>query len=163
MSDSDRGQRAELSAEETAQRVAILKRLKELLARQRDRFRSYLDLLDSQQSAIQKGDAEGLIAQVELEERIVADIASVQKAVDPLESMYQKGVASEENDIPKLKTALEELKTEAQTRSKRNRVLLTERMDEMRREIHALRSNPFAQRRSVYSDGATAALIDLKG
>ena len=68
----------EIDSAELAQRVAVLKRFKILLTQQRDRFRSYLDLLDKQQNIIESGCAEELLSYVEIEEKIVADIFSIQ-------------------------------------------------------------------------------------
>ena len=63
-----------LSSEEIQQRVTILKRFRELLSQQRDRFRHYLKALDIQKNVIEKGNPEDLLVHVELEENIVADI-----------------------------------------------------------------------------------------
>ncbi len=153
----------ELSKEEVAQRVAVLKRFRELLVQQRERFHDYLQVLDKQKDVIQKGDAEALISHVELEEQIVADIYAIQKVVDPLEDLYKAAYPDREGEVPKLKAALDELKAEAVARSERNRNLLSKRMEELRTEIKTLRNNPFASRRSVYADTGGAALVDLKG
>ena len=109
---------AGMSAEELAQRVAVLRRFRTLLQQQRDRFRSYLEVLDKQQDIIATGSAEELLSHVELEEKIVADIFSIQKVIDPLETMYQavfpgaRGFQRSEgaDDVPDLKAALEDLK-----------------------------------------------------
>ena len=77
----------DISPEELAQRVAILKRFKILLTQQRDRFRAYLEMLDKQQEIIENGNTDDLLAHVNLEEKIVADIFSIQKVIDPLEEM----------------------------------------------------------------------------
>jgi hypothetical protein len=157
---------------ELAQRVAVLKRFKTLLTQQRDRFRNYLNLLEKQQGVIETGSAEDLLNYVEIEEKIVADIFSIQKVIDPLEEMYysvigghntQKADASEE--VPTLKESLEKLKSETVVRSKKNRELLSKRMLELRSEIKALRNNPYASggRHSNFNDANTASLIDIKG
>jgi len=162
----------EIDSNELAQRVAVLKRFKTLLEQQRDRFKSYLDLLDKQQNVIEKGSAEDLLAYVEIEEKIVADIFSIQKVTNPLEEMYysltagqnpQKTESSEE--VPSLKASLEKLKTEAVARSTKNRELLSKRMLELRSEIKALRNNPYNSgvRRSSFNDVNSASLIDIKG
>ena len=67
--------------------------------------------------------------------------------------------------MPDLKAALEDLKNEAVTRSARNRELLSRRMTELRSEIKTLRDNPYAAnaRRSAFSGGATASLVDIEG
>jgi len=163
---------------ELAQRVAVLKRFKTLLSQQRDRFRSYLDLLDKQQSVIESGSTEDLLNYVEIEEKIVADIFSIQKVIDPLEEMYnsltstasvqaQKGAKKSEapDDVHGLKTSLENLKNEAIIRSTKNRELLSKRMIELRSEIKALRNNPYTAggRKTNFSDSNSASLVDLKG
>ena len=171
---------AVISADELAQRVAILRRFRTLLIQQRDRFRSYLEVLDKQQDIIESGNPEELLSHVELEEKIVADIFSIQKVIDPLEDMYHAVISgfgpgrapgtetlrSEGADeVPSLKAALEDLKNEAVIRSTRNKELLSKRMVELRSEIKVLRNNPYAaaSRRSAYSEGHTASLVDIQG
>ncbi|MFP3042456.1 flagellar biosynthesis protein FlgN, partial [Treponema primitia] len=78
-----------LSTEEISRRVAILKRFREMLRAQRDRFQEYLNVLDKQQDVIEKGDTEALLSHVELEEHIVSDIFNIQKVINPLEDMYR--------------------------------------------------------------------------
>jgi len=163
----------EISPEELAQRVAILRRFKILLAQQRDRFRSYLDMLDKQQEIIEDGNTDELLTHVELEEKIVADIFSIQKVIDPLEDMYYAVVSGNssirpiraDDEVPTLKAALEDLKNEAVIRSSRNKELLSRRMVELRHEIKTLRNNPYTQaaRNSAYSSSHTATLVDLQG
>ncbi len=153
----------ELGPEEIQHRVAVLKRFRELLVRQRDRFHDYLEVLDKQQDVIRSGDADALISHVELEEKIVADIYAIQKVVDPLEDVYRVAYPDKESEVPSLKTALKELQLEVLARSERNRELLSSRMNEIRGEIRTLRGNPFTARRSVYANEGGASLIDLKG
>jgi len=162
-----------ISPEELAQRVAILRRFKILLTQQRDRFRSYLEMLDKQQEIIESGSTDALLAHVELEEKIVADIFSIQKVIDPLEEMYHAVVSggssiqpvNGDDEVPSLKAALEDLKNEAVVRSSRNKELLSRRMVELRQEIKTLRNNPYAQavRSSGYSSSQTATLVDIQG
>jgi hypothetical protein len=168
---------AEIDPAELTRRVAILKRFRTLLTQQRDRFRSYLEVLDRQKDIIEGGTAEELLAHVELEEKIVADIFSIQKVIDPLEDMYHAAVSGfnpgmvsrgagqgDASDVPGLKAALEDLKNEAVIRSTRNKELLSRRMVELRSEITALRSNPYAAKagRSTYADGS-GSLVDIQG
>jgi len=163
---------------ELAQRVAILRRFKTLLTQQRDRFSSYLNLLEKQQSVIEQGSAEELLTYVEIEEKIVADIFSIQKVIDPLEEMYYTVVAGQSpqvkkedtqgessDEVPSLKASLEKLKSEAVIRSTKNKELLSKRMLELRTEIKALRNNPYAAnaKRSSYGGLNTASLVDIKG
>ena len=160
-----------ISEEELGQRIAILKRFKTLLTQQRDRFRTYLQMLDKQQAIIESGSTDELLAHVDLEEKIVADIFSIQKVIVPLDEMYRTVVASSEkplntdDEVPDLKAALEDLKSEAVLRSSRNRELLSKRMVEIRKEIKTLRNNPYSQaaRSPMYSGSQTATLVDISG
>jgi len=160
---------------ELAQRVAILRRFKTLLTQQRDRFSSYLNLLEKQQNVIEKGSAEELLTYVEIEEKIVADIFSIQKVIDPLEEMYYTVVAGQnpqlkkeetsQDEVPGLKASLEKLKSEAVIRSTKNKELLSKRMLELRSEITALRNNPYAAsaKRASFGGLNTASLVDIQG
>jgi len=163
---------------ELAQRVAILRRFKTLLTQQRDRFHSYLNILEKQQNIIEKGSPEELLNYVEIEEKIVADIFSIQKVIDPLEEMYYTVTAGQkpqsrktetsssgQDEVPSLKASLEKLKSEAVIQSTKNKELLSKRMLELRSEIKALRNNPYSAsaKRSAFSGINTAALIDIKG
>ena len=165
----------DISPGELGQRVAVLRRFKELLKAQRDRFQSYLNALDKQKDVIERGTADDLLRHVELEEKIVEDIFSIQKVIDPLEKMYQSArteapekravnpadKSAGEEEVIGLKDALEGLKAEAVVRSSRNRELLAKRMAELRSEIKSLRSNAYARRK--FNDNPTPSLIDLKG
>jgi len=157
---------AEIDSAELAQRVAILKRFKTLLSQQRDRFKNYLELLDKQQGVIESGSAEDLLSYVEIEEKIVADIFSIQKVIDPLEEMYYavKGTTdvSSHEEVPSLKASLEKLKGEAVIRSTKNKELLSKRMLELRQEIKTLRNNPYGNR-NAYANSNKASLVDLQG
>jgi DNA-binding transcriptional regulator GbsR (MarR family) len=158
----------EIDAAELAQRVAILKRFKTLLSQQRDRFKSYLNLLEKQQGVIESGSAEDLLTYVEIEEKIVADIFSIQKVIDPLEEMYHAVYAgsssgTSQDEVPSLKASLENLKSEAVIRSTKNKELLSKRMLELRQEIKILRNNPYAAKRTSFGDSNTASVLDIRG
>jgi len=173
---------ADISPDELQQRVLVIKRFKELLKSQRERFSTYLDTLDRQKDIIQAGSADELLRHVDLEEKLVTDIFSIQKVIDPLEKMYQtaykvepasvftpalKGLVpddkqfSPDEEVFSLQEALNGLKAEAVTRSERNRELLSRRMSELRLEIKTLQNNPYAKR----SDNRILASghIDISG
>ena len=173
----------EISPGELSQRVAVIKRFKELLKAQRDRFRSYLDVLDRQKDMIANGTADDLIQHVELEEKIVSDIFSIQKVIDPLEEMYHsikhegpiesvfkfnrqkpdEKLSSGDDEVTGLKEALDSLKAQAVIRSQQNRELLSRRMAELRSEIKSLRSNAYARGRSGFAGAPSPSHIDIKG
>jgi hypothetical protein len=157
-------------AEEHDQRIAALKRFREMLQAQRDRFREYLALLDKQQDVIVKGDTEALLSYVDLEEHILKDIFNIQKVIDPLERLYRDLAASGgaadtagPAEAEGLKAAVERLRNEAAANAERNRNLLSGRMAEIRSEIKDLRGNPYAARRSIYADSGAALMIDVEG
>jgi hypothetical protein len=161
-----------LPEEEVRRRVAVLKRFRELLQEQRDRFRAYLDVLDRQKDIIERGTPEELSSHVELEEKIVSDILSIQKVIDPLDGLYRSVYKAppgarrggEEAGVTGLKAALEGLKTEALARSGRNRELLSKRMAALRSEIKSLRANPYLKAaRPGYPGAETASLVNLQG
>jgi len=152
-----------LSREELAERVAVLKRFRELLSRQRDKFRNYLELLDRQRTDIETGDVDALVAHVEVEQGIVAEIFAVQKVIDPLEDMYRAAYAGAEPEgVPELRTTLVELRDEVAARNAENRALLHQRMDMLRHEIMSV-NNPYAKRRSVYAGQPEPRSLDITG
>ena len=158
-----------ISEDELAQRVAILKRFRELLVKQRERFHHYLITLEKQQAVIETGSSGELADYIVQEEQIIADIFSIQKVIDPLEDMYNATVTASSSsapadDVPALKSTLKELKDQVVARSAQNRELLSLRMDVIRSEILELRNNPFANTaRSAFSHSGTASIIDLEG
>ena len=172
----------DIDSAELAQRVAVLRRFKKLLTQQRDRFRNYLDLLDKQQGVIESGSAEDLLRYVEIEEKIVADIFSIQKVIDPLEEMYYTIVtdkdsakfrrnsdnniddsANSHEEVSGLKASLERLQSEAVMRSTKNKELLSKRMIELRSEIKNLRNNPYNTSSRSYTNSVKAAMVDIQG
>ena len=77
-----------LSQNEINERVAVLKRFKTLLERQRDKFREYLSVLEKQQTSITEENTDALIAHTELEQQVVSNIAGLQKVIVPMAEMY---------------------------------------------------------------------------
>jgi hypothetical protein len=168
-----------LDDEEVSRRVSILRRFRELLKAQADRFRQYLEVLDRQKDVIEEGNAEDAAAYVEFEEKIIADIFSIQKVIDPLEAMYRaayplsgkgrkrrakQASAEDAAGIPDLKTVLEGLKSEAASRVERNKELLSRRMAAIQTEITAIRKNPYSRKsRSVYGEVPSPSLLDIEG
>ena len=154
----------DIAPAELSQRVAVIKRFKELLKAQRERFLEYLDSLDKQKDVIQRGTADEVMHHVELEEKIITDIFSIQKVIDPLEEMYhttkQNAATPEPDEVSGLKDTLESLKGEAVIRSERNKELLSQRLTEIRSEIKSLRSNPYTRRRINI---VTPTQIDIRG
>ena len=103
-----------ISEEELNERVALLKRFKELLEKQRQKFREYLNVLEKQETVIQNQDTEALLVHTEIEQQIVANISNLQKVIEPIEQMYIDSNLDSQNEslsveIPTLKTDLAKL------------------------------------------------------
>jgi len=165
--------KTKISDSELAQRVAVIKRFKDLLVQQCERFRTYLAVLDRQELLIGIDSADEIIAHVELEEQIVADIFTIQKVIDSMEVMYNAvgaaagdsaGLYLPANDVPELKATLEDLKIQAAVRSRRNRDLISSRMEEINNDIQAIKNNPFMSTvRFSLNKNAAPSLVDVMG
>ncbi len=127
------------------QKVAVLTRLREMLQRQREKFQGYLTLLEQEESSITRGDAESLLAQVEMEKSIIADIFALKKVIEPLETLYQAAYPVTEATVPRLKATLEKMGEQVIAHNAKNRALLRSRMDDLRQEIASLRGWPRAK------------------
>ncbi len=135
---------------QTEQNIAVLTRLRELLVRQRERFQAYLDLLERQEGSIRRDETEKLLAQVEMERTIIAEIYTLKRVIQPLESLYQAAYPGTESTVPRLKAALEGMGAQIEAHNARNRQLLKDRMETLRKEISSLRhlprtASPFAE------------------
>jgi hypothetical protein len=151
-----------LSDDEIRGRVAVLKRLKELLQRQREKFESYLEVLSHEKNDIVAGDVDAMAEHVLMEQSIAEEIFTVQKVIDPLENMYSAAHPLADSEMPQLKTSLETVKREVLRQSEVNRTLLKQRMDVMRQEIAELKL-AFIKRRSVYGSTGAGSVIDISG
>jgi hypothetical protein len=124
--------------------ACVVKRLREMLLRQRDRFRSYLAILEQQERDIEGGDAEKLLVHVELEQEVIAEIFALRKVITPLESLYQAAYPVAEQTIPPLAQTLEKMGAQVLERNARTKAALKRSMDALREEIGSLRAWPRA-------------------
>ncbi|MFW5741909.1 MAG: flagellar biosynthesis protein FlgN [Spirochaetota bacterium] len=128
---------SQLSADEFNERVRILRRYREALVRQRDRFRDYLLVLEARGAG---GDpAEELEFHVELEASIVREISSFERTIEPLETLYRAHDSEGAQEIPALREALVKTRDEVLRRTQGNREVLRDQLDAIRREISSLR------------------------
>lgn len=157
---------AEISEQELSERVALLKRFRELLAAQRDKFQNYLAILERQQSSIETDNMEQLTACTKLEEQLSSELYTIQKVIDPIELMYRDSYGSTNagKEIPSLKTDLVSLQKKVQEQNKKNRVLLETHMEDIRSKMQTLAVNPYFRRTGNYykQAQATAHLIDIR-
>ena len=152
----------ELTKEQLDERVAILKRFRQLLEQQRQKFRDYLVVLEKQAEMIGTENVDAMVQHAEIEQSIVSEIHTIQKVINPIEDMYRT-VHPEitDNEIPKLKTDLEQLKKDVLVQNEKNRELLKSHMTVLRQQVVSLK-NPYAKRSSVYaSSSQTATIVDI--
>jgi hypothetical protein len=152
-----------VSEAEVASRIVLLKQLRTLLFQQRERFESYLTVLDKQKDSIGTGSVEDLISHVELEEKIVADILAIQKVIEPMRAIVPKAAIASVAGMDDIESTIEMLRAEAVVRVVRNKDLLSARMGEIRAELKSLRANPFARRKTPFAVDEAPSFIDIKG
>jgi hypothetical protein len=141
------------------ERIHLLKRLRNMLEIQRDKFRSYLNVLDKQEISIKSGDSKALEAQAAMEQQLVREIMSVQKVIEPLDSMYSRMYPEKQSEIINLQSSLRHLQDQVLRRNQENRELLSRQRDELKKQIDALRL-PRANR-SVYGRQSAASMVDI--
>jgi hypothetical protein len=133
------------------ERAQILHRLRRYLQQQRDRFLCYLQLLEQENTVIRAGDVDRLQHHVELEQMIIADILTFQRAIDPLEELYRHAYPNQESSIVNLKSRLQQIREQALIRNEENRRLLQDRLESLRLEMKEVRRrgkppvSPYAQ------------------
>ena len=150
----------EISKEELDERVALLKKFRQLLQQQRDKFREYLTVLEKQENSIATENADALLAHTELEQQVVSNIMNLQKVIAPMSDLYNKrGGKRDEESIVSLQKDLSSLQTQVLAQNKRNRDLLRSHIDSIRTQIASFR-NPYKSRRSIYAEkSATASMV----
>ena len=160
----------EISEEELAERIAILKRFRELLEQQRAKFQEYLNMLELQENKITEDDSAAIAAHRNLEEQIVSGINSLQKVILPMQKLYESastGSASpyktaDSEHIVKLQGELSNLRTKVLSQNEKNQQLLKKRMAELRKEILSIK-NPYKSNQSVYAEQAkTGNLVHIE-
>lgn len=158
----------ELSQEELNERVEILRRFRTLLEQQRGKFQEYLNVLEKQQDSISSENPESLIAQTELEQQVVKNIANLQKVILPMSRMYKSVYNTAENmpeeqtkSIEKLQSELNDLQTKVLKQNEINRDLLRIHIDNIRTQIQNFK-NPYKNARSVYAQKQpVASLVEI--
>ncbi len=146
----------EISDKELEERVALLKKFRALLQRQRDKFREYLEVLEKQENSIANEDADALLAHTELEQQVVSNIMNLQKVIVPMSDLYKaRGGDQKEETIASLQSDLSALQNQVLAQNKRNRDLLRSHIDSIRTQIASFR-NPYKSRRSIYAEKSGA-------
>ncbi len=157
---------AELTQQELDERVAVLRKFRDLLEQQRNKFREYLTVLEKQQDSITKENAENLIAHTELEQQVVRNIANLQKVIVPMSKMYNAGIpmahTAEDSNIIKIQNELNDLQTRVLKQNQINRDLLREHIESIRTQIQNYK-NPYKNLKSVYAQPQhVASLVEVE-
>lgn len=152
-----------LDNSEIAKRVAVLNRLKALLEQQRLSLREYLAVLEKQEQSISGESTEAVLQYTDIEQSILDNIVTFQKVIDPLEYMYTAmGTGTDDADVPRLKTDLNDLRQKVLAQNKKNRELLQTYTAGLRQKIASLQ-RPYAHKESIYAGmEGSAALVDLR-
>lgn len=157
-----------LSQEELAERVAIVKRFRSLLEKQRTKFQEYLKALELQETKISSQDTEALMAHTELETQIVQGIDSLRKVIGPMQKLYLgvKSSAATYNPadivpIDKLQNDLHRLQSQVLAQNEKNRQMIKVQLSELREQIVAIK-NPYRSHQSIYADVESGNLIQIE-
>ena len=152
-----------LTEQELNERIAILRRFRALLEKQRAKFNEYLKILELQEQSIENEDKEAIISHTELGNQIVSNISSLQKVIVPLESLYLSSGAgrcnpSEARPIREVLRDLDKLKVQVQDQNEKNQELLKIHMAEIRQQMSGMR-NPYRNLRSIYAEKKESGTI----
>ncbi len=153
----------EISEQELEERVAIIKRFKVLLEKQRSKFKDYLTVLEKQQNSIAEENTESLLIHTELETEIVKNIQNLQKVIVPMSKFYNSSNSlSEKNDekdsIENIQNELNDLQTKVLKQNEINRNLLRVHIDQIRTNIQNFK-NPYKNASSVYAQKREVATL----
>lgn len=157
----------ELTKEELDERVAILKRFRKLLEQQRNKFQEYLTVLESHEGKIELEDGDSIAAHAQLENQIVENLASLQKVIVPMQGMYNAimpGVPVSDNArVEELQDNLARLQKQVLAQNERNRLLLQNKMNKIKKELVNMNlMNPYRGRSSVYAEkAAVGSMIEI--
>lgn len=151
------------SAQEISQREAILRRLRGLLEKQRQRFQDYLQVLDSQQQAVESDNIAALEQQVELETSVLEQILETQKTIAPLEGMYREmsGGNALPADIAGMQRGLTDMRSRISYHNNENRTRLALSIERMRTQIAQLRVPN--RHSSPYGSVGGGQMVDIHG
>ena len=143
----------ELTQAQIDERVAVLRRFRELLEAQRDKFREYLAVLEKHSGTIESENTEAILAHTELEQHIVENIVTLQKVITPIENLYSRLDADQCRDdakISQIQGELEHLQRQVLKLNEQNRSLLKSHLAQIQSRIAEIQ-NPYRNLKSVYA------------
>ena len=141
-------------------RQNIVRKLREALARQRDRLGRYLQQLERQERAIRDEDLAAIREHVAVEQEALAEMHALQRVIDPLEGLYAAAHPRRESSVPALRRSLSAVREKVLARNEINHQLLQERLSTVREEIHELRAR--SSQTSPFTDIGAPSLLDVR-
>jgi hypothetical protein len=130
-------------------------RLRRYLERQRVAFQALSAILDRQEDSIRSGQADLLAVQAEAERSAVEAIAALERSIRALRAASVVGLAPDA-----LEMEVEQAREAVLRRNRRNRELLGESLEGLRRRILELRSRPRIPA-SPFADIGRSTVVDL--
>ena len=162
-----------LSRDELDQRIAFLRRFKDALVRQRQRFQHFLDLLE-RGAEVDASPEDALEFHVAVEEAVARDIALFERTIMPLEALYEAHSKDDDTDIPQIRLALRKTRDEVIRRAHANKAHLKHQIEEissvvsttsqtdLRKSSQASRTPGFRISAFRHDPVDTPVLVDLK-
>lgn len=160
-----------LSQAEISERIAVLRRFKALLMQQRNKFAEYLQVLEAQENSIVSEDADKIVQHTYLGQSLVSEISTIQKVIEPIESLYHDfrtqsadfspdALQNEERETRCIQMDLQRLKTTVLEQNQKNTERLKTHLTGLRKQISDLKLLQTAK--NPFESDETAALIDLE-
>lgn len=143
------------------QKIALLKKLKQILTQQREKFHQYLVVLEAEKKSIENDLVESLEEQLKMEENLILDIQSFQKVILGLQTIAQQSYSDhQDQEVEILQTSLETLRQQVLEKNKTNRQLLSARMSQIQSEIRQLQPR-FGAKNLFGFSSQTSSLVDI--
>lgn len=149
-----------LTETEVQQRIELLKRFRLMLEQQRQKFRNYLSVLDSQEKAMEEGDIEKVSIHGEIEQSILSEILSLQKVIDPLQEMYHHNFPGGDREITELQESLGRLQHQVLERNQATRDYLIQQKDLLQQKISSLRFP--RSHNKIYGRAPQPTMLDIR-
>ena len=143
---------AKLTQTEIDERAAILRRFRQALLRQRERFSDYLEMLEQRptgENGSEPNNPDQIEIHVKMEQAIVHEIANFELVIEPLQLMYRELDPAGAADLPHLRASLQRTRDEVLRRNESSRELLKQQIHSLRSEISELRV--LRRTRSLYA------------
>ena len=144
---------------EVKQKKSISIKLRKILIRQLEKYKSYRNLLEQEEKAIIKGDTDKIEVYIQLEHSIIREIYSIQKIIHPLEKSFFKVSPENEELIEKLHNSIEQMRKQVLLKNKSNRILLKKQLTFLKQEINSLRVK--IKSNSHHFNLDTPAVVDI--